>query len=110
MIGALAALALDTPALAQPAPALKGPLAGLSFLVGAWKSGDGKVADTGQTSVGTSSFTVEADGGALLRRDRTDLTNPDGKPAGGFGQIMLIHAGAGGLAAEYVDGEGPVIP
>lgn len=107
VLAVLVAFALAMPAAAQPA--LKGPLAGLSFLVGDWRADDGKVADTGQTSVGTSHFTVEADGGALLRRDRTDLTNPDGKPAGGFGQVMLIHAGPAGLAAEYVDGEGHVI-
>jgi hypothetical protein len=104
---ALTTLALATPALAQPA--LKGPLAGLSFLVGAWKADAGKVADTGQTSVGTSSFTAEADGNALLRRDRTELTNPDGKAAGGFSQVMLIHAAGAGLGAAYVDGEGHVI-
>ncbi|MBS0362004.1 MAG: hypothetical protein JSR98_11530 [Proteobacteria bacterium] len=107
LVAAILALDLAAPAAAQPA--LKGPLAGLSFLVGRWRADDGKVADTGQTSVGTSSFTVEADGAALLRRDRTDLTNPDGKRAGGFGQIMLIHAADGGLGAEYVDGEGHVI-
>jgi hypothetical protein len=112
LVLAVAALVLATPAFAQPRPAagpLKGPLAGLSFLVGAWKADAGKVADTGQTSVGTSSFTAEADGSALLRRDRTELTNPDGKAAGGFSQVMLIYAAGVGLGAEYVDGEGHVI-
>jgi hypothetical protein len=104
---ALIALALAAPALAQPA--LKPPLAGLAFLVGDWRSDDGKVADTGGTSRGVSHLTVEADGWSLLRRDRTDITGPDGKPAGGFSQVMLIYPEAGTLRADYADGEGHVI-
>lgn len=104
---ALALAALTTPALAQPT--LKPPLAGLSFLVGDWKSDDGKVADTGETSRGASHISIEADGWSLLRRDRTDLIAPDGKPAGGFSQVMLIYPEAGTLHADYSDGEGHVI-
>ncbi|THD63662.1 hypothetical protein [Phenylobacterium sp.] len=104
---ALATLALAAPALAQPA--LKPVLAPLGFLVGDWKSDAGKVADTGGTSAGTSHITVESDGWSLLRRDRTDLTGADGKPAGGFSQVMLIYTEAGGLRADYSDGEGHVI-
>ena len=112
MRGALAPIAVLILALAAPAgaqPALKPALAPLGFLVGDWKSDSGKVADTGQTSVGTSHITVESDGWSLLRRDRTDLTGPDGKPAGGFSQIMLIYAEAGVVRADYSDGEGHVI-
>jgi len=103
---AFAAL-LAGPALAQPA--LKAPLAGLGFLVGDWNSGEGKVADTGGTSRGFSHVTVEADGWSLLRRDRNEIIGPDGKPAGGFSQMMLIYPEAGTLHADYSDGEGHII-
>jgi hypothetical protein len=105
---ALAVSALASGALAQPA-ALKGPLAAVGFLVGDWKSGAGKVADTGGTSVGSSQVTVEADGHMLLRRDRNQQFDAHGKPAGGFSQTMLIYPEAGTLHADYGDGEGHVI-
>ncbi len=41
----------------------------------------------------------------LLRRDHTDLFGPDGKPAGGFDQIMMIYAEGGTLHADYADGQ-----
>jgi len=100
-------LLLATPALAEPA--LKPALAPLAFLVGNWDSGEGKVADTGGTSKGGSTFTVESDGAAILRRDHTELFGKDGKPAGGFHQTMLIYAEDGKLKADYVDGEGHAI-
>ena len=105
---ALALVAAASAALAQPA-ALKPPLAGLGFLVGDWTSGEGKVADTGGTSIGTSKITVEADGSALLRHDRNSLFDAHGKPAGGFSQIMLIYPEGGTVHADYSDGEGHVI-
>jgi hypothetical protein len=104
---ALTAALLAAPALAQPA--LKPPLAGLGFLVGDWDSGEGKVADTGGTSRGVSHVTIEADGWSLLRRDRNEIAGPDGKPAGGFSQMMLIYPEAGTLHADYSDGEGHII-
>lgn len=97
---------LAAPALAQPP--LKPPLADVAFLVGQWKADDGKVADTGETSRGTSVITIEADGNALLRRDTTQ-TFKNGKPGGRFSQLMTIYAEAGSLRADYVDGEGHVI-
>jgi hypothetical protein len=86
------------------APALKPALAGLSFLVGDWTSGQGKVADTGGTSSGRSRFEPAAGGAVLLRRDHTDLFDASGKPAGGFDQIMMIYPEAGTLHADYSDG------
>ena len=100
-------LLLATPALAEPA--LKPALAPLGFLVGSWDSGEGKVADTGGTSKGGSTFTVESDGTAILRRDHTELFGKDGKPAGGFHQTMLIYTDADKVKADYVDGEGHAI-
>jgi len=102
-----AALFCASSALAQAT--LKPDLAGLGFLVGQWKSDDGKVADTGGTSSGTSTISIEADGAALLRRDRTDTFDAKGKSTGGFGQIMTIYSENGAIRADYIDGGGQVI-
>ena len=102
---AVAAIAacVAIPAAAQPS--LGPDLAGVGFLVGHWKSDDGKVSDTGGTSKGSSTISVEANGEALLRRDHTDLFDKTGKPAGGFDQIMLIYPEGGTLHADYSDGQ-----
>ena len=102
-----AALFCASPALAQMT--LKPDLAGLDFMVGQWKSDDGKVADTGGTSSGTSTISIEADGAALLRRDRTETFDTKGKSTGGFGQIMTIYSETGGVHADYIDGGGHII-
>jgi hypothetical protein len=106
LLAALALAGLATGATAMPP---KPALAGLSFLVGDWVADDGQVADAHQTSRGRSTISVESDGSALLRRDRTELFDAQGKPAGAFEQTMLIFAEGGGLKADYVDGEGHVI-
>jgi hypothetical protein len=98
---ALASALLAPPAAAAP---LKAELAGLSFLLGSWTSGAGKVAETGGTSKGASEFTAEAGGSVLLRRDHTDLFDAAGKPAGGFDQLMTIYAEADAVHADYFDG------
>jgi hypothetical protein len=79
-------------------------LAGLGFLVGSWTGGDGKVAETGGVSKGTSVITVEAGGGALLRRDHVQLFDKAGRPAGGFDILMTIYADGGAVHADYLDG------
>jgi len=99
---ALMALLAVTSAHADPA--LQPKLAGLGFLVGDWSSGHGQVADTGGTANGSSKMTVEAGGGVLLRRDHTNLFDRNGKPAGGFNQVMMIYPEAGTLHADYSDG------
>jgi hypothetical protein len=86
-------------------PPLKPDLASIGFLVGRWESGDGKVADTGGTSKGSSVVTVEANGEALLRRDHTDLFDAKRTPSGGFDQIMLIYPEGGTIHADYSDGQ-----
>jgi hypothetical protein len=80
----------------------------LGFLVGHWEGG-GPVSDTGGRAHGVSAITVEADGRALWRNDRNETFDKSGKPTGGFGQVMLIYPEAGGVKADYVDGEGHVI-
>jgi hypothetical protein len=101
------ALCLASPAIAQTP--LKPALAPLGFLVGNWKSDDGKVADTGGTSKGGSLVSVQSDGWALLRQDHTELFDRDGKAAGGFHQTMVIYPDNGAIHADYVDGEGHAI-
>jgi hypothetical protein len=100
----LAALALALLAQSTSAAPLQPPLAGLSFLLGTWRSGTGQVADTGGTARGASVMTSEANGAVLLRRDHTDLFDRAGKPHGGFDSLMIVHAAPSGLAAAYFDG------
>jgi len=100
-------LCLATPAFAQAA--LKSSLAPLGFLVGNWKSDDGKVPETGGTSKGGSLVSVQSDGWALLRQDHTELFDKNGKPAGSFHQTMVIYPDDGTIRADYVDGEGHAI-
>jgi hypothetical protein len=107
LTAALAATAIAAPAQAQPK--LRPELAAIAFLVGDWSSGTGKVADTGDADRGGSRITIEADGAALLRSDRTETFDARGKRTGGFHQIMLIYPEAGTLHADYSDGEGHVI-
>jgi hypothetical protein len=92
--------ALPTATPAQSAS----PLAGLSFLLGNWQAGRGNVADTGDTSTGSSTFTLEAGGNVILRKDRTELFSASGKPAGTFDQIMMIYPEGGAIHADYSDG------
>jgi hypothetical protein len=101
--GAAILLALASPCLAEPV--LDAKISGLGFLVGKWVSDDGKVADTGGNAKGSSVFTVEANGGAILRRDHTILTDASGKATGDFDQIMLIYPDHGTVNAEYSDGQ-----
>ncbi|UAL10175.1 hypothetical protein [Caulobacter segnis] len=104
----MSVLALSASMLLAPtahAGELAPGLRGLSFLVGGWKDAKGVVADTGGTSTGRSSFTAEAGGAVLLRRDHTELFDKTGKPSGGFDQIMMIYPEGDGLRADYSDGE-----
>jgi hypothetical protein len=105
-VPAVAALALASAASAQTP--LKPALSPIGFLVGQWASGEGRVHDSGGSSRGSSLFTVEANGDVLLRRDHTALFDAQGKPTGGFDQIMMIYADAGAIHADY-SGEGHLI-
>jgi hypothetical protein len=101
----LAAIGVSACLLLQAHGSIVDPaLSGVEFLVGHWRSDDGKVADTGGTSRGTSVITVEANGKALLRRDHTELSDKSGKSAGAFDQLMMIYLEAGALRADYSDG------
>jgi len=101
----LAACLLGMVSFCSNAATLKPELSGLNFLVGTWVAGTGKVAETGGTSTGSSSITVEANGAVLLRRDHTNLFGKDGKPTGSFDQLMTIYQQAGVIHADYFDGD-----
>ncbi len=101
---AIVLIAVTATAATAQSMALKPGLAGVAFLVGTWGNGDGKVADTGGTSTGTSTISSEVDGSVLLRRDHTDLFGTDGRPAGSFEQLMVIYPEDGTLHADYSDG------
>jgi hypothetical protein len=79
-------------------------LSGLSFLIGDWQAGRGNVAETGGISQGHSTFTLEAGGNVLLRKDTTELFSASGKPAGSFDQIMMIYPEGDAIHADYSDG------
>ena len=99
-----AALVLPISANAQatrPGPGL----AGVSFLIGDWRAGEGQVAETGGRTKGRSLITLEAGGNVLLRKDHTDLFDPAGKPTGSFEQVMMIYPEGDTLHADYSDGQ-----
>jgi len=102
-----ASVFLASPTMAQTG--LKPPPAPLEFLLGNWKSDDGKIAETGGTSKGGSQLSIASDGWALLRQDHTELFDKNGKPTGGFHQTMVIYPENGAIHADYVDGEGHAI-
>jgi hypothetical protein len=63
------------------------------------------VAESGEHAHGSSTIEPAAGGGALLRRDHTEIVHADGTPAGAFDQIMLIYPEGGTLRADYTDGQ-----
>lgn len=102
---ALAGLLAATGASAQ-APGLKPGLQGLQFLVGRWSTPTrGRVADTGGASAGEISFSPEANGAVLLRRDHVRLYDAKGARTGDFDILMMIYPEAGALRADYADGD-----
>lgn len=103
IMSCVAAMVFASPSDAET-PSIKPGLSGVSFLLGEWSSGKGKVAETGGTSTGSSSMELAANGAVILRRDRTNLFDASGKPAGGFDQIMMIYPEGGTLHADYSDG------
>lgn len=107
LLAAIIVLCFAIPAVAQSV--LKPRLSDIGFLVGQWKSDDGKVSDAHETSKGVSAISIEADGNALLRVDRTRTFDASGKETSSFGQLMTIYLERGALRADYEDGEGHII-
>jgi hypothetical protein len=102
---AVAALLAASAASAQT-PSLKGGLQGLDFLIGHWSAPTkGKVAETGGSSTGESTFTPEVGGSVLLRKDHVSLYDAAGRATGGFDIMMMIYPESGGIHADYADGD-----
>ncbi len=95
-------------ATTAPAQTLTDALEPLRFLVGRWEGG-GEVSDTGGRAQGVSTISIEADGRALLRNDQNQAFDKAGGPTQSFSQLMTIYPDAGGVRADYMDGEGHVI-
>jgi len=90
------------------AQTLAGPLEPLSFLVGRWEGG-GPVSDTGGRATGVSTISIAAGGRALVRRDQSQLFDKQGALSEGLDQLMTLYPEAGGVRADYLDGQGHVI-
>jgi hypothetical protein len=98
------ALGLVSLAPAFAAPAMLSPaMQPLAFLIGHWTATEGR-AENKVIAKGVSNIEPAAEGAALLRRDRTDLFSPDGKPLQSFEQVMLIYPEGGDLHGDYFDG------
>ena len=107
VIPILAGLLVASAAPAQPPASaeLKPALQGLGFLVGHWSTPTrGKMAGGG-SSTGEISFTVEAGGAALLRKEHDSFYDAAGKATGTTDVVMMIYPQAGTLHADYVDGD-----
>lgn len=108
----LCVLVLVTVSLAAPTPALaqrvEGPdaWAHLRFLFGTWEG-----AGQGTPGEGVGSFTFELvlDAGALLRRSHSSYPAAKDRPAVTHDDLMVIYREGGNLRALYVDNEGHVI-
>jgi hypothetical protein len=100
-----AAFAFGASPVSAEAPKLQPPLAGLTFLLGSWSSPKpGDLPETGGSSSGTTSFTPEAGGAVLWRKDHVALQDAHGQSAGGFDIVMMIYAEDGRVRGEYADG------
>ena len=99
---AASCLALAFAAGAQAAPGW----GGLDWLVGGWTAEGGGA----QQGSGGFTFTPEAGGQVLVRRNHADYPAQNGKPATRHEDMMVIeHQARGGLRATYWDDDGHVI-
>lgn len=93
---------LPLPAIQAPAPPAD-PFAALAFLEGQW------VGEAGQPgSSGSFSLERALGGQVLLRKNRTILPGPDGKPQM-HEDLMVVYREQVALKAEYWDNEGHLI-
>jgi len=92
-------------ALAGAAQAAEPGWTPLSWLVGDWK-GEGGGVETGR---GGFSFTPEAGGQVLVRKNFAAYPAQNGKPASRHDDLMVIAGDAGRLRATYWDSEGRTI-
>lgn len=75
------------------------------WLMGSW-TGVGGGAEQG---VGAFSFTPEAGGQVIVRRNVADYPAQDGKPASHHEDLMVIEGAGAAITARYWDSEGQTI-
>lgn len=92
-------------ALAAPARAAQSVWPGLDWLEGRWV-GDGGGARQG---AGAFSFTPEAGGQIVVRRNSADYPPQDGRPAQRHEDLMVIFRDGEAVRAAYWDSEGQKI-
>lgn len=104
----LASLLASTPAVGPTAaaPAAPDPLAGLRFLLGAWKATSGGGAP-GEAIAGGFTFVLDLDGRVAVRRSFAEYATRPGDTKGHRHEdLAVVWAGPDGLRAIYWDGEG----
>jgi hypothetical protein len=95
----LAFAALPLRAQAPPAD-----LAPLQFLLGSWEAEPQPGGGTGRCA-----FTSELQGRVIVRTNHADYPAAGGRPAISHDDLMVIHAEASQLQADYYDNEGHTI-
>ena len=100
------AIAAASPARSAAPPGLDRVLAPLQFLVGDWEA----VAKPG-TPTGWFTFTPDAQGSVLVRRNHSESPAANGRPAGTHDDLMVVfHEGSPVVVkAIYFDSEGHTI-
>lgn len=92
--------------LASPTAAAPDPLATLDFLLGDWRAESAGPKDAS----GSSAFTKELQGRAIVRTSFAAYPAAGGRPASRHDDLMVIHAAGGeALRADYYDSEGHAI-
>jgi hypothetical protein len=96
--------------LAQQTPSPPGgsSWANWNFLLGEWDVGQGGGVP-GQASAGYFSLTPELGGQILLRKNHSEYSSANGKPAVVHDDLMIVYRESGITKALYNDSEGHVI-
>ena len=95
VVACSAALGAETSAL-QP----------FEFLIGEWPAtGSGQPG----SAAGTAVFSHALQDSVILRTSFAEYPPQEGKPGSRHDDLMVIHAGPGGVQADYYDSEGHVI-
>lgn len=99
MFGTIASLG-QTQTWEKAAP---NPFAALQFLLGEWEA----LSKPGES--GWTTFTREAQGRVIMRRNHADYVAANGRPASTHDDLMVIYQDGTVLRADYFDNEGHII-
>jgi hypothetical protein len=101
---AAAALAVLVAGAVPVSAQSKAPLSALAFLVGEWEA-----IGTTPGESGGFGFAFAVQGRVLLRTNHADYAASDRGPASRHDDLMVIHAEAGAITADYFDNEDHII-